>query len=346
MDLTRALKILERKKKKPVLAPAPAKPKEYLNTPVVICPNCDFEHPDSPFQSGSIGCGNCGQPFEVLIGRMATGKRVRLPTQSRDHVEYIRLFTSRQIRAKILEKKDLSDIKTAEEANAHYLAGHITAQEYKELALHNKWIFWDLSEDRNPFSPEGDNKPRERGAIYHPNKHPKGIIFQHVVKEAIRNFIDFGYGAMRALYGKDKAGRFQRWVLKRMLATAPGMIDFANRTMKTQYDKDAFVFEDPFLTALHDLAHEHIDKNFQWDYPWLPERMQKGADMALVILKEDMPYRAKAKLFINDLIARYPHGFELTPAETEANDMSNKEGEKRKRGEKFKGLKPSFIISK
>lgn len=329
---------MKRFNKEPTRA-VPVKQKEYVGTLVVTCPHCDFEHPDSPMQPGNILCGNCFKAFSLQIISTATGKRRQ--GLNHDHAEYLKKYTTKPV--KVLEKKAIPDIETAEEANRQYLGGFITAEEYKSLALTKGWTFWNLNTDRNPFSPEGNNKSRERGAIYNCSKHPKGIIFQHVIKESIRKFIDFGYGAMRAIAGKDKSGVFKRFMIKQMLKLAPQTIDFANSMMTTHYDKDAFVFDDPFLTAIRDLADEHISKNFQWDYPWVDERMRKGVDMSLAHLKEDIPYRAKTKLFLNDLIKRYPSGFPLTDSEIEINILTNNTAERRKRGEKYRGIKPSFI---
>lgn len=326
MDLIRALHILGKKKK----VPEQPKQKQYVNTPVVTCPYCDYEHPEAPPQSMAIGCGNCGKPFAVELIRTATGKRVREEKQTLDHDEVLKTYITRPVR--ILEKKPVPDIKTLDEAVEMINAQMLDDKEFKELvALHPEWRIWEQAHERSPFYPEGDNRSRESGAIYHPRQHPKGIIYQIFVKGAIKNFIFMGYGAARALYGKDKEGRFKRWILRRLLTILPGMIEYANRTMQKDYDKDAFVFEDPFLLALRDLATEHVDKNFQWDEGTIAPMLLKGVDMALAHLKEDLPYRAKAKLFINDLIVRYPNGFELTFAEKEIQRISNEVAEKCKR---------------
>lgn len=323
MDLTRALKILSRKKKL-------EKPKEYVNTPVLTCPHCDFEHPEAPAQSCVIGCGNCGQPFQVILIRTPTGKRAQDDKQTRDHAEFLKTYTTKPVIT--VQKKPLPDIKTLEDAVEMWNAQLLTPQEFKELsAMHPEWKMWNQCTDRNPFYPVGDNRSRESGFTNNPREHPLGIVYQVYIKGAIKQFIFLGYGITRALYGKDKAGRFKRWVLRRFLTLAPGMIEYANKTMQTSYDKDAFVFEDPFLIAVRDLAYEHIEKNFQWDDGTIAPLLHKGTDMLLAHLKEDMPYRAKAKLFLNDLIKRYPNGFELTFAESEIQRISNEVAEKCKR---------------
>lgn len=328
MDLTRALQILGKKKKEPV---APIV-KQHVNTAVLTCPYCDFEHPEAPLQSCIIGCGNCLQPFEAIVTNTATGKRVQGEKQSRDHLEYIKTYSTKPVKVTIIEKKEVPDITTLEEATEQYNAGHLSIEDFRDLcAKHDDWGYWDIDNGRNPFHPEGDTKSREMGMTYHPRRHPKGIFYQQVIKMGIYRFIDFGYGATRALYGKDKAGRLKRWALRRMLHLAPGFIEYANSAMKTQYDKDAFEFSDPFLLALRNTAREHINKNFQWDYGRVEQLMLKGTDLALANLREDMPYRAKAKLFFNDIIKKYPNGFELTSAEQQCQDISNQVAEKCKR---------------
>lgn len=301
-------------------------PKTYTNTLKIICPFCDFEHPEKVMMPMQIKCGNCGNDIDIAVTRTATGQRIQLADQSLPHDEYVFTYSTKSVGVIDAEDIPLESIKTIEEAEELYLAGKLPVNRLQELVTFRGWgnelWFWAngydgkfYHTDRNPFNPEGDNTPREHGFTNSPYIHIAGLIFQVNIKSMIRNLLSTGYGTARKLYGKDRANHITRWILRRIISIAPGTIKQANNLMRSHYDKDAFVFEGDFIPVLHELFHRHIDTNLQWEANTAPS-LREGTDTALVILKEDMPYRICVKLLLNDLIKENPNGFALTPLES------------------------------
>ncbi len=300
---------------------------KYTNRETVFCPYCDYEYPQNTIsQNAVIMCGNCGKQFDIQVIRTPTGKRVAEPEQSIAHDEFKITYTCSQL----IETGtyDLTTIKNYDEAVNLYYQHKINIGQLQELVQEREWEnditgFLDgwngkfLGIDRNPHNPDGDNKSREHGPTFNPYFHPKGRILQGHVKLIARKTIDCCYGACVAVFGRDKekTNLLKKWLLKKVLATVPGTIDYISKTMVTRYDKDAFVFDDPFLLALRELGQYHINKYFQWDHI-TADPLLKITDLSLNLLKEDIAYRPLFKQAINDLIQKYPDGFELTEAET------------------------------
>ncbi len=301
----------------------PEKIKQYINTTQVTCPICDFEYPDKAInQDSSILCGNCGKVFDATIIRIATGRRTQGKDQSLPHDEFTPLYTTKQ---HIEQSYDLTTIKNLDQAISLYNNNLINAPQLDQLIREHEWkptAFIDgftdgkwVTKDRNPFYKDGNNKSRQHGFTYGPY-HANGIVFQVHVKIIIRKMIDLSYGAIRKLYGKERTNVLQRWMIKKAMSSIPGTIDYLNTVMVTRYDRDAFVFDDPFLTAIRNLMHQHIQNDFNWTHN-TQEPFDKMVDLVLAIMKEDLPYSWGAKNVINDLITKYPNGFELTEMEKE-----------------------------
>ncbi len=305
--------------------------KTYINTQKPICPLCDFEYSDQLVtQNACVHCGNCGNVFDVTITRTSTGKRIQSEGQSIGHDEILLSFSTTAHNDP--SPVDMSQIASYHDALKLYDERKISAQQLQQIVeAHNDsmsldalfvdgWFGTDgkpkhLAKDRNPFNPEGDNRSREHGQGYNPNKHPRGILYQSHVKLIIRKMINLVYGGSCALYGRNRANALKRWIINRTVSSLPKTIDYLNSTITTKYDPDAFVFEDPFLVALRELGRKHIQTYFQWEQN-TEEPIIKILDISLNLCKEDMPYRTLFKNFLNELIMTYPNGFELTPAET------------------------------
>lgn len=287
--------------------------KQYLNTPHVICPVCDFEHADMDIaQEGVATCGNCGQPFHIKITRTATGKKVQLPTQTISHYEYARTYTT--LPTMQVEDKPMMDIQTVEEATKLYNAKKFNAEQFRDLVSKKGWdvTFWDLANDANPLN-KGEESA-EWGFKYNCHYHPKGKIFQWVVKPALLRFIDFAYGLAQVYTGKKKGTLLQRMALKLSLPIMTRAIDYAHNAMTQQYDKDAFKFDDPRINKLRELAHAHINRYWQHDYPRKDRFARKCIDIVCALFKEDIFYR-RLYLLMNDIIKAFPDGIPISERE-------------------------------
>ncbi len=297
--------------------------KQYIHTSKVTCPHCDFEYSDAPPRNAIVlFCQNCEQMFDLEIKRLATGRRTQDTGQSLPHDEILSLYTTCP---HVEQKYDLTTIKSYDEAARLYEARKITNAELTELVnkhtdwkvvpffngYENKWI----DQDANPFYADGDNKSRQHGFKYH-FKHPKGMVFQIHIKNIIRQMIDVMYGSFVALYGQKKTNALKRFLIKKAIASIPGTIGYLNKTMATRYDKDAFVFDDPFLTSVREISLKHIKEYFQWT-EITEEPLIKGLDIGLAVMKEDLVYCMGAKMILNDIIKKHPNGFELTETEKE-----------------------------
>ncbi len=306
MDLTRAFKILSGKKKKESAAP---QIKQYINTPKVICPYCDFEHDNTMQQPGVIMCGYCGQQFYVNVTRTSTGKRITEVGQNHDHAEHIKLYTSMQI--KVIEKKTFDELTTIEEAVEQLNANLMSTEEIRDLIIKKGWdiTIWDIENEANPVAKDG------MGFKWNCHHNDKGKFFQWVIKPIILRAIDFYYGTARALYGKNRANFIKRWMLRKVITIAPGMLEYANKTMQTQYDKNAFVLTDPQDILLRSLVRQHIGKYYIHDYPRKATFMLKCIDLVFALDMEDRFYSARRKVLLNEIIKTFPNGFQLTPLE-------------------------------
>ncbi len=311
MDTHRLLKILG-KKQEVKKVPTP-KVKQYLNTPHVICPLCDFEHADMDVQQEGIAtCGNCGQPFSIKITRTATGKKKQIPPQMLAHDEYIRTYTT--LPTMQVQDVPIMDIQTVEEATKLYNAEKFTAEQFRDLVSKKGWdvTFWDMANEANPLCHDDD--ARDWGFTYNCHYHPQGKIFQWVVKPALLRFIDFAYGLAMVHVGKKKGSLLQRVALKLSLPIMTRAIDYAHNAMTQQYDKNAFKFTDPRINKLRELAHTHIDKYWQHDYPRKDIFARKCIDIVCALFKEDVFYR-RLFLLMNDVIKAYPDGIPITERE-------------------------------
>lgn len=306
MDLTSALHILSRNKKKEPVAP---QIKQYVNTPKVICPYCDFEHDDSCQQSVVTMCSNCGKQFHITVTRTSTGKRSIILGQSLDHEYFAKTYTTHQIR--VIEKKTFDQIATVEEAVEQLNAEMLSVEDLRDMIIKKGWdvTAWNIDNEANPFAKEGI------GFKWNCNHNERGKFFQWVVKPIILRAIDFYYGTARALYGKDRVNFIKRWFLRKVITIVPGMLEYANKTMLTHYDKDAFVLEDAQDIRLRSLVRQHIGKYFIHDYPRKALFMLKCTDMVFALKREDVFYSARSKVLLNTIIHAFPNGFALTSVE-------------------------------
>ncbi len=309
MDLIRALNILSRKKKKEPVATQVLQLKQYLNTPKVICPYCDFEHNESRQQPGVVECSNCGKQFHIQPTRTPTGKRTILLGQSRDHEHFSQTYSTHQIR--VIEKKTFDPIATVEEAVEQLNAEMLSVEDLRDMVIQKGWdvTAWNIDNEANPLAKDGI------GFKWNCNNNERGKFFQWVIKPVILRAIDFYYGTARALYGKNRANFIKRWFLRRIITIAPGMLEYANKTMLTNYDKDSFVLEDAQDINLRSLVRQHIGKYFIHDYPRKALFMLKCTDMVFALDREDTFYRARRKVLLNTIIHAFPDGFALTSVE-------------------------------
>ena len=101
--------------------------------------------------------------------------------------------------------------------------------------------------------------------------------------------------------------KFQR-VLKPAIITT---INKMHKWICGDWDKDAFVYDDPRMQVLDDNLHGYIDEYFNQESRKL-NFMHKIVDICLFIMKEDIYYSARAF----DMANKLPF-FILTPSETE-----------------------------
>ncbi len=295
--------------------------KTYLNTPKITCPLCDYEHPEKQHKDAIITCGNCMGVFDTKVTVIKTERRVQDKEQTLPHDEYLFFYsTCPHIEPKI----DLATISSWNEAVNLYKKKLITNSELSNLLhMHSDWKvigFVDgfenkfLRDDANPFYSDDDNTARQHGMKYSPYHHPNGILFQSHVKYVIRQIINLTYGSLVQLYGRKRTNRLKRFLLKQALNKMPGIIGYLNKTMSTHYDKDSFVVNDPFLSAIRNISYKHIKENMQWEAE-TEEPAIKAMDIVITLLKEDMPYRINAKGLLNEIIRQHPNGFELSDDE-------------------------------
>jgi len=135
--------------------------------------------------------------------------------------------------------------------------------------------------ERNPAYPVGNNDSRA-GFTWHLDS-VKGAIFQRTVKPAIIRTVN----------------KIHKWVVG-------------------EWDRDAFVYDDPRLQVLDDSVTEGINTLFDHQDRKL-DLMHKGADVLLFMLKEDIYWRPRIFTLINKL----PY-FILTPQESENIDTFTK----------------------
>jgi len=115
------------------------------------------------------------------------------------------------------------------------------------------------------------------------------------------------------------AGAYLQGVIKKAILAA---INMAHRDWRNQYDKDAFVYEDPYLIYLDAFLKKYIDEH-------IPEKasyreyhqdlFNKVIDLALGLQKEDVLYRVMGKDILNTLAGKVL--FPLTPEEQEHFDL-------------------------
>lgn len=133
---------------------------------------------------------------------------------------------------------------------------------------------YDEANERRPQYPIGDNTSRSNFTYGVENK--KWQIMHKVLKPAILVTVE----------------KMHKWIVG-------------------EWDKDAFVYDDPRLQALDDSMSELIKELFDHkDYKL--NLMNNGADILLFILKEDIYWRPRIFAFLN----RLPH-FILTKEEQE-----------------------------
>ena len=159
---------------------------------------------------------------------------------------------------------------------AAYLKGDITIE---ELTKQGKKLGVTVApynpiDGRNPIYPKGNNS--NRIGFTHGLQSPLGKKFQGVMKPAMIVFIN----------------KMHKWICG-------------------EWDKDAFVYDDPRMQVLDENIHGHIDELFDHEDRKL-DFMHKIADICLFMMKEDCYYAPRAF----DLINRLPL-FILTASEIE-----------------------------
>lgn len=122
---------------------------------------------------------------------------------------------------------------------------------------------YDEATQRRPQYKEGDNSNRTNFTYGPANK--KWQTMHRVLKPAIIVIIN----------------KMHKWVL-------------------TNWDKDAYVYDDPRMQVLDESAHGFIDKYFDNANRKL-DFMHKGVDVCMFILKEDIFYSSRIFLMLNNM---------------------------------------------
>lgn len=119
---------------------------------------------------------------------------------------------------------------------------------------------------------------------YHPETHPKGILYQKVIKKAMIKAIDFAH----ELFVKD-------------------------------YDKNGFIFDDTRLKRINAFSREYLENNISHyeEEKYKRDFMNKLLDIIFSIVKYDRYYAPRFFDFINKFKKEFPEEFELLPYEKE-----------------------------
>jgi len=150
--------------------------------------------------------------------------------------------------------------------------GLITVEEFKQgyeefvaegAKLGVTISIYDAANERNPAYPVGNNS--NRNGFTYTAAHPKFKIFQNVMKPATIAAIN----------------KWHKWI-------------------SSEWDKDAFIYDDLRMQDLDDRVHALIDKLFNHEQRKI-DFMHKGADIFLFYMKEDSYYSARVFAMLNSL---------------------------------------------
>ena len=109
-------------------------------------------------------------------------------------------------------------------------------------------------------------------------------------------------------YTDKKRGMFFQTVIKKAILAA---INFAHSAILKHYDKNAFVYDDPRLSAIDEYMKEYIATNFKNSPGYKDAFMLKVLGIFLFLMKEDVYYRGRWLQILKEI----PREYELTKGE-------------------------------